>query len=148
VPRTTFRDCHCPMPAVALEPSRTDVAEPADPKILIVEDKAALAMLLEDMLSDLGYRTPYWVSNPDDALNTIASIRIDCALLDVNLGRESVFPVAEKLKRQGVPFAFATGYGRTGVPPAWSGIPVLQKPFVFTALQRVLHDLLGRNAKH
>ena len=56
-------------------------------------------------------------------------------------------PVAERLESLAVPFVFATGYGRQGVPPQWTGHPVLQKPFPIDALGEALGTVLGRQSK-
>ena len=55
--------------------------------------------------------------------------RIDAALLDVNLGGEPVFPIANALRARSVPMIFCTGYGQTGLRVVDRGGPVLQKPF-------------------
>jgi DNA-binding LytR/AlgR family response regulator len=54
---------------------------------------------------------------------------IDAAFLDVNLAGEYCFPVADLLRRKGVPFAFLTGYSeRTVIPAGLREVPVLTKP--------------------
>jgi hypothetical protein len=62
----------------------------------------------------------------------------DFAILDVNLGGEPIFPVAEVLKAHDKPFAFATGYGPAGLPEAWRERPTLSKPFGAQDVARVL----------
>jgi hypothetical protein len=54
--------------------------------------------------------------------------------------------VAEELRRRGIPFAFATGYGAAGVPEAFQGQPLLQKPFQEHDLNRVMTEVLARRA--
>ena len=52
------------------------------------------------------------------------------ALLDVNLGRENSFPVADALLARGIPFVFATGYGEANMfPERFRHLPVLSKPY-------------------
>ena len=63
---------------------------------------------------------------------------IDAAVLDVNLGGEPVYPVADALMAAGVPFVFVTGYGPAALEGRFEHIPVLQKPIDGAALQRVL----------
>ena len=43
----------------------------------------------------------------------------------------------------GVPFAFATGYGESGVDPAHRGVPVLIKPYTGQDVARALEQLLA-----
>ena len=70
---------------------------------------------------------------------------VDAALLDVNLGGQSVFPVADALRARGVPSIFSTGYGEAGLRDVDRGAPVLQKPFRAGDLARALHEALKTN---
>ncbi|OYX36404.1 MAG: hypothetical protein B7Y99_01265 [Caulobacterales bacterium 32-69-10] len=100
-------------------------------RVLVVEDEALVSMLLEDMLADHGCEVAGAASRISQALEMIADAAVvfDAAILDVNLGGEPIFPVAEALAAQGTPFVFATGYGAGGLPDAWRSRPTLQKPF-------------------
>ena len=53
---------------------------------------------------------------------------LDGAALDVNLGGEMVYPVAEALRRRGVPFVFATGYEAAAIDEGFAAMPVCMKP--------------------
>ena len=101
-----------------------------------------IGMLLEDMLVDLGYGVAGVVPKLNDALAAVQRETFDLAILDVHLHGESVFPVADVLMARGVPFVFATGYGERGLPEAYRGRPVLQKPFAKDDLERVLKTML------
>ena len=107
-------------------------------RVLIVEDEALVSMLLEDMLADHGCEVAASASRIAQALELVADLGlvVDAAILDVNLGGEPIFPVADALAARGVPFAFATGYGAGGLPDSWRDRPTLQKPFS--------HDEVGR----
>ena len=50
------------------------------------------------------------------------------AVLDVNLQGEKVYPVADALRDQGIPFLFATGYDAQAIPPAYADVPRAEKP--------------------
>ncbi|HEY0292465.1 MAG TPA: response regulator [Hansschlegelia sp.] len=110
-------------------------------KILVVEDEAMIAMLFEDMLLDSGAAVVGPASGVKAALAAIAAERIDGALLDVNLGGEQSFEVADALAARGVPFVFVTGYGEAGVRDRFPAAPTLQKPFVTGDLLRALSQL-------
>lgn len=110
-------------------------------KVFVVEDEMMVAMLMEDMLADLGCVVVGPISRLDDAMDSLVDLTLDCAVLDVNLGGQSVFPLADLLRERGVPYAFATGYGDAGVRPVDNGAPVLQKPFREADLARVLSEL-------
>jgi CheY-like chemotaxis protein len=110
-------------------------------RILVVEDEMLIGMLLEDMLTDLGHEVAAVVPRLKDALAAVDRETYDAAVLDVHLHGESAFPVAEALAKKGIPFVFATGYGERGLPDAYRGRPVLQKPFAKDDLERVLKTL-------
>jgi CheY-like chemotaxis protein len=111
-------------------------------RVLIVEDEALVAMLLEDMLDDAGHQVAFCASNIAQALDYISreAGSFDFAILDVNLGGEPIFPVAEALAAKDKRFAFATGYGPAGLPDAWRGRPTLSKPFGAQDVARVLDN--------
>ncbi len=113
-------------------------------RVLLVEDEALVAMLVEDMLADEGCEVAATASRLGEALDLASDpgLEIDMAILDVNLAGEPVFAVAEVLARRGVPFAFATGYGAGGLPEGWRGRPTLQKPFTAADVHVVLELIL------
>jgi CheY-like chemotaxis protein len=113
-------------------------------KVLVVEDEMMVSMLIEDMLADLGCTIVGPASRLDEAMQLAREAELDCAVLDVNLGGQPIFPLADLLRQKGAPFAFATGYGDAGLRDVDKGSPVLQKPFREGDLARVLCDLTAR----
>jgi CheY-like chemotaxis protein len=113
-------------------------SELAGLRVLVVEDEMMVSMLIEDMLDDLGCKVVGPASRLDEAMSLAAETDLDCAVLDVNLGGQSIFPLADFLRAKGAPFAFATGYGDAGLRDVDKGSPVLQKPFRESDLARVL----------
>ena len=110
-------------------------------RVLVVEDEMMVSMLIEDMLGDLGCIVVGPAARLDEAIELANAGGIDCAVLDVNLGGQPIFPLADLLREKGVPLAFATGYGDAGLRDADRGSPVLQKPFREGDLARVLREL-------
>jgi CheY-like chemotaxis protein len=98
-------------------------------RILIVEDEMLVAMNVEDMLLELGHEVAGLASRLGPALALARESRFDAAMLDVNLAGEPSFPVADLLIERGIPFLFATGYGRQGIAERYRDYPMLQKPF-------------------
>jgi len=111
--------------------------------VLVVEDEAIISFLLEDMLGELGAADVRHAGNLKTALAFLDTHKPDLAVLDVNLGGEHVYPVAEKLEGQGVAFLFTTGYGKSGLDPRWSAKLVVQKPFNLEVMTAALRALLG-----
>ena len=114
---------------------------PVRPRVLVVEDESLVAMLIEDMLSDMGYEVVAVAARFDQALEAARTIGADLAILDLNLAGTRTDAVAEVLRARGIPFMFATGYGAAGVTAEWSHVPVVQKPFQESDLSRALAKL-------
>ena len=109
-------------------------------RVLVVEDDGLVAMMLEDLLDDLGCELAASLASVGDALAWIeAGGEADAALLDVNLGGEPVFPVAEALRARGVRLAFTTGYGEAH-DPRFKDDVLLGKPI---RLERLVATLQG-----
>ena len=111
-------------------------------RVLIVEDEGVVGLLLEDMLTDLGYEVAGVAARLGEGLQKAETEEYDCAILDVNLDGRPSFPIAEALTKRGTPFLFVTGYGAKGLDPDFAGHPVLAKPFLQTELEAALRKLL------
>jgi CheY-like chemotaxis protein len=98
-------------------------------QVLVVEDESMVAMMIEDMLTDLGHQVVATSGNLSNASKLVLNANADLAILDVNLNGEETYPIAASLASRKIPFIFATGYGSSGIKSEWSGVPVLQKPF-------------------
>ncbi len=110
---------------------------PAD--VLIVEDDPIIAIDFEDRLLGFGVTSVRTVGSVAQALAAIAARAPDFALLDVELGREKSFAVADRLTAAQIPFVFVTGYGaETSIPAAFKARPRLQKPCSTDALETAL----------
>ena len=107
-------------------------------RILVVEDELMIRMLLQDMLTDLGYALAGEAGHIEEALTLAKQSDFDVAILDVNLNGEPISPVVEVLVERGLPFVFATGYGQHGVPELYRTSPTLQKPFQADALAEAI----------
>lgn len=112
-------------------------------RVLVIEDEALVAMMLEDVLAELGCNVAAIASQLPDAMEKAKSLAFDLAVLDVNLGGHRSFAVAEILAKRGVPFVFSTGYGAGALPDGMQRIPLLQKPFQLHELERALRVVLG-----
>jgi PAS domain S-box-containing protein len=115
-------------------------------RVLIVEDDAIFGMMMREILADHGLFVVGPCCTVAEALSA-AGGEFDCAILDLNLGGEPVYPVASSLAERKIPFAFVTGYGRESVDAKFSHIPVLQKPITREGLEAYLRTTLGAQSQ-
>jgi DNA-binding response OmpR family regulator len=97
-------------------------------RILLVEDDVLIGMMLVDMFDALGLPEPAQATTNEEALAIIGSESIAGALVDINLGDEKGWPVADALAARGIPFAFTSGGGDV-IPPAHAHRKLVTKPF-------------------
>jgi len=124
--------------------SSTAEAQAGSRRVLVVEDELMIRMLLEDMLAELGYTIAVTAAHLDEALRAAQTADFDVAVLDVNLNGMPISPVADALVVRGMPFVFATGYGKAGLPDLYRDRPTLKKPFQLDKLKEALQHALAR----
>lgn len=111
-------------------------------KVLVVEDEALIAMMIEDILIELGHSIVATAGRFDAALDHASKRTFDLAVLDLNLNGERTDAIAGALRARGIPFVFATGYGSAGVQDEWRDVPIVQKPFQPRELARAIDQAL------
>jgi DNA-binding NtrC family response regulator len=124
---------------VPSDPNGAEAAQrrfPAD--ILIVEDNYIIALDLETMLRDLGVASIRTANSVREAIDLIVAMPPEFGLIDVNLGEDKSFDVAEQLYALGIPFAFTTGYGDSyAFPPHFAEMRIMTKPYTLEALREL-----------
>lgn len=109
--------------------------------IIVVEDELLIAMMIEEMLEEIGWLSVSRAHNERDALALLETSKPDAALLDVNLGVTTSMGVAAVCRKLGIPVAFVTGFVARDLPPECGDAPVLPKPFSLDELSQVLARL-------
>lgn len=110
--------------------------------LLLVEDEYLFALGLADAATDLGAEVFGPVGSVDDALALVEKLpELDAAILDINLGDATIFPVADALRARGVPFVFSTASDLSALPDRFRDIPVCRKPFDFATFRAALGHL-------
>ena len=111
-------------------------------KVLVVEDEPLVAMMVEDMLTELGCTVVGPAMQLADGLRLAETAQLDAAVLDINLNGTRSFPVAGVLQARGIPFLFATGYGG-GEALEGRQEPMIQKPYQMERLAEMLTALIS-----
>jgi CheY-like chemotaxis protein len=114
--------------------------------VLIVEDEALIAMDLQTLLEEAGYRVIGPANSTAAAFALLDTDQPDIALLDVNLGRSDVFVVANTLAARKTKLIFLTGHTVQKLPPEHRHRPLLAKPYMPHALLRAVQKALAREA--
>lgn len=114
-------------------------------RVMIVEDEYFVADRLARNFRQAGATVVGMAPNVRQALSEIhAAQAIEGAVLDLNLGGDLVFPVAEELERRNIPFIFCTSYGRSLIPERFRGVPCVSKPARWDEVARAM--LKGQSA--
>ncbi|TGR65500.1 response regulator [bacterium M00.F.Ca.ET.194.01.1.1] len=111
-------------------------------RIFIVEDEALVAMLMEDIVTDLGHEVSTIASRVQQGCEIARGGDFDVAILDINLDGQTSYPIAEILREQRIPFAFASGYGAKGLDRSYADVPTLSKPYVIEDVERLIARLI------
>lgn len=98
-------------------------------RVLVVEDEELIGLMLVDVLEEFGASVVGPAGTVAEALRLVEQGGMTGALLDLSLRGETVYPVADRLAEQGVPYIFITGYGHGHLVARHAQAPVLTKPF-------------------
>jgi DNA-binding response OmpR family regulator len=122
-----------------------DRMRPAKPRILVVEDEILLALTMAQDLEEAGFEVIGPASTVASALKLVSDSGCDAAVLDINLTRETVEPVAHALRDLRVPFMTVTGYSKSQRPAVFDGSPTLSKPAEAREVVALLQQMLTSN---
>ena len=110
-------------------------------RVLVVEDESLMAETLCDLLQDAGLEPVGPAATVAAALSLLEQGRVDAALLDIRLKRETSFPVAHSLRQRGIPWVFLTSYQQHQLPEDLADAMVIEKPFSPPALVEIVRRL-------
>jgi CheY-like chemotaxis protein len=110
-------------------------------RVLVVEDEAIIAALIENALIEGGCSVVGPVATLGVALETIEKTRIDAALLDISINGRRTYPIADVLAARGIPFIFVSGFTRKDLPPRYRHCAHIAKPFVPSAIMAALRGV-------
>ncbi|MCB2014031.1 MAG: response regulator [Sphingobium sp.] len=111
---------------------------PVRRSILLVEDEAMIAMMLEEFVDTLGHHVSGVATTVEDACRMVESGGFDLAILDCHLEGQEVWPVAEMLDRKGIPYILSSGGSITDVPAPFAQRPMLAKPYTIGTISDML----------
>lgn len=118
--------------------------------VLIIEDEAMIAWMLESLLEDMGFETLVVVASGEEAVAAARRDTLGLIVSDINLGSgrlDGVDTAATLVTLVTAPILFVTGHANAeaqarifrNVP----GAPILRKPIVPDELRRSVLNLVG-----
>ena len=136
-----------PPPAVGRGPSSALARVP----VLVIEDEAMIAWMLESLLEDMGFEAITLASNAMEAVAAVERLTPELVISDINLG-----PGADGIEAVGVildtcspAVVFVSAYidenARRRIIEQVAGARILSKPLSGDALSAVIRDALGLN---
>ena len=115
-------------------------------RVLLVEDESLVAMVMRDMLVELGFCVVGPYNRSTEAEAAARSEDVDAAVLDINLDGDMAYSVADMLAARKIPFVFVTGYGAESIEQRFAHVPVLQKPIERQVLEGIF--VVNGSGKH
>jgi two-component system, chemotaxis family, sensor kinase Cph1 len=115
-------------------------------RVLIVEDEAMIAMLIEFILQDADCDVVGPVSSVLGALRLIELQSLDAAVVDFRLGDDDSCEIIDVLDQRGVPFLIMTGQEIADLPPRLRHLNIMNKPFQAEALVQAVEKILSAPA--
>lgn len=106
-------------------------------KFLIIEDEMMQAWRIGDMVAELGGTVGNIAFSYDQGAAALADSSWDCAIVDINLNGEPVFPLVEILELNSIPFIYCSAYADVlaDVYPEFASTVRLSKPVTVEKLR-------------
>ncbi|OUD08381.1 hypothetical protein BVC71_12780 [Marivivens niveibacter] len=112
--------------------------------VLILEDEALIADLLEATLVRAGFHVVGTAATQDQARSLLAKDKPSIALLDINLGAtERSYDFAREIRKLDIPYVFFTGYETTTLPDDLAGSHVMPKTTPRRQIAKVVETILS-----
>jgi DNA-binding response OmpR family regulator len=112
-------------------------------RVLIVEDEPVVAMVVEDILREMGYEV-FINLTLEHAMFELDEGEVDAVLLDMQLRGEDARPLLLKLLARNLPFLVLSGTDQSALKSEFPQIRVLPKPFGKEALEEAVRELMAR----
>jgi CheY-like chemotaxis protein len=113
-------------------------------KVLMVVDDAIMALDLQRLLRDAGYRVVGPATTVGEIQRRIQRGDIDCAILDLDVDRRTPLPIADLLAFADVPFVYLTTGVLGTIPSRHRQRPIVEKPFTREAVLAAVEKAMAK----
>jgi two-component sensor histidine kinase/CheY-like chemotaxis protein len=131
---------------IRLDPGAAKDVATSTERVLLAEDESLVAMMMSELLGELGYETVGPFADVAAAHEAALSGHFRAAVLDVNLNGKLIYPVADLLAARNVPIIFTTGYEIDTIDSRFRGAAILRKPIEPTELRDALSNHIPRRS--
>jgi response regulator RpfG family c-di-GMP phosphodiesterase len=111
--------------------------------VLVIDDDYAAGIQTASIVEEAGYSVAGPEASVYAAQKVLGCQKIDLALLEVNLGGETIFSIAEMLDAMRIPYILVTSYSASAIPAKYRHSPIVQKPYSRGPLIAQMHQFLG-----
>jgi DNA-binding response OmpR family regulator len=116
----------------------------AGKRILVVEDAYMLADDLQQLFEGQGASVAGPYASSAATMSALPDETFDCAVLDIALAGNAVYPLAKELRRRGAPVAFITGFSQSDIHPDFADVPTIEKPFADETVLKLIAAMLRK----
>lgn len=113
-------------------------------RVLVVEDEPLIGMDIEDAVEGLGHEVVGPITELSEALVVATTAALGCAIIDINIRGGHAYPVADMLRKRGLPLLLLSSYGASSLPGRLRDEARLAKPFTSAQLDTEIRKLCAR----
>jgi CheY-like chemotaxis protein len=112
-------------------------------RILIVDDEPLIAIMVAEWVEELGHDAIGPAHDVASALTLLDANPVDAAIVDVSLGADSGYTLADVLDKRAIRYLLATGHAASALDANYVTVPTLMKPYAIDTLKSSLDELLA-----
>ena len=116
-------------------------------RVMLVEDEILVAMMMRDILTELGFSVVGPFSRLSEAMVAAVHDDIDAGILDVNLGGELVYPARRRAGRARSRSSSSPATAPRASTAGSRDVPIVKKPVQRQVLQKIFIPAAGERAR-
>lgn len=110
-------------------------------KVLLLEDQILIAMMFDDILSDMGHRVVGIAATCDTGMSLLLNEKPDFAVIDLHLADGPCYDLIAEAKMRNIPIVVITGAMIDHADERLANTKILSKPFDPDQLKAVVAEL-------
>lgn len=112
--------------------------------ILVVEDEPLLSLDICVQIEENGGSVMGPAATLASGHALLRGQRPDGAILNIRIGDEVIYPLADEVLHAGIPVVFASSEARSAIPERYAAVPLLGKPLdMIVAIEKLFEEKRG-----